>query len=168
MRVEPLRRPVGRRNSCVGDERATDPSPWSEGSWRRLPPPRRPYSVDAPQTKAEVHPLWAGSLTVAQSSVNPERVFVPAPLRLLGRLEALARGLEQQSRRRAGDVERLDRARTRQGDETVAARRHPWPHALPLRPQDEDRRPGQIDVPGRLPTPCRRPRSPQPPGARGS
>src|SRR5262249_5340035 len=43
-----------------------------EGSWRRLPPLRRPYGLGLPQTQAEVHPCWRGSFTVRQSSVNPK------------------------------------------------------------------------------------------------
>jgi len=63
-------------------------------------------------------------------------------------LRTLAKGLEEQSRCRCGDVEGLDPAAAREGEQPVAGGGDAGAEALALAAEDEDRRPGEVGLPG--------------------
>src|ERR1700756_5429286 len=69
------------------------------------------------------------------------------PLQLL----ALPNGLKEQRRSGRRDVERVDLAPLRKGDQTVAGGGDARAQALALTAQNEHRRADEVDVPGRLP-----------------
>src|SRR6187399_3295572 len=98
------------------------------------------------QTQAEVHPCWRVSLRARGVLSTPCRNFLQSSLQLL----PLSHGLEEQRGGRGRDVERLDLALLREGDETVTGRGNAGAQALALAAQDEHGRAAQVHIPRRL------------------